>query len=235
MKKKSKPKQGGFKGQVVKVGPLNPESVASQGAVEEAVRKIRLGGIIAFPTETFYGLGVDPFNPAAVERLFTVKGRELDKPIPIVIDEFDRVEGFIGTVSEESRTLIRKFWPGPLTLLFAASSRLSITLTGGTGKVGIRIPSHPVTLRLLRAAGQPITATSANRSGEPGATTAAEVQEMLGEHLDLIIDGGETPGGTGSTIVDTSFHPPRLIREGKIPFQEVLGCLGLGLTEDHEW
>jgi len=235
LKKKLKQKQGGFKGQVVKIESLKPESGPSREAVEEAVQRIRSGGIIAFPTETFYGLGVDPFNPAAVERLFAVKGRESGKPIPIIIDELIRAEGIIGTISEESRALIEKFWPGPLTLLFATSSRLSSALTGGTGKVGIRIPSHPVALRLLRAIGQPITATSANRSGVPGATSAAGVQEMLGEHLDLIIDGGETPGGTGSTIVDTSFHPPRLIREGKIPYQEILGCLGLGLTEDHEW
>jgi L-threonylcarbamoyladenylate synthase len=235
LKKKLKQKQDGFKGQVVKIDPLNPESGPSRMAVEEAVQRIRSGGIIAFPTETFYGLGVDPFNPAAVERLFAVKGREPGKPIPIIIDELKRAEGIIGALSPESRTLVEKFWPGPLTLLFAASSRMSSALTGGTGKVGIRIPSHPVALRLLRAAGQPITATSANRSGEPGATSAARVHETLGEHLDLIIDGGETIGGTGSTIVDPSFHPPRLIREGKIPFQEVLGCLGLSLTEDHEW
>lgn len=235
MKKKLKPKPGGFKGRVVKIDPLNPESGSSRIAVEEAVRQIRSGGIIAFPTETFYGLGVDPFNPVAVERLFAVKGREPDKPIPIIIDELKRADEIIGVLSPDSRTLVGKFWPGPLTLLFAATSRMSSALTGGTGKIGIRIPSHPVALRLLRAAGQPITATSANRSGEPGATSAAEVQKTLGEHLDLVIDGGETPGGAGSTIVDTSFHPPRLIREGKIPFQEVLGCLGLSLTEDHEW
>ncbi|MBI3595698.1 MAG: threonylcarbamoyl-AMP synthase [Nitrospirae bacterium] len=230
-----KQKQGGFKGQVVKIDPSYPESGPSLEAVEEAVQRIRSGGIIAFPTETFYGLGVDPFNATAVEQLFAVKGREPGKPILIVIDEFKRAEGIIGAVSPESWSLIRKFWPGPLTLLFAASSRLPSALTGGTGKVGIRIPSHPVALRLLRAVGQPITATSANRSGEPGATSASRVQETLGAHLDLIIDGGETPGGTGSTIVDTSFHPPRLIREGKIPFHEVIGCLGLSLTEDHEW
>jgi L-threonylcarbamoyladenylate synthase len=235
LKKKLNQKQGEFKGRVVKIDPLNPDSGPSREAVEEAVQRIRSGGIIAYPTETFYGLGVDPFNPAAVGRLFAVKGREPGKPIPIIIDELSRAEGIVGIISQESRTLIGKFWPGPLTLLFVASSRLSSELTGGTGKVGIRIPSHSIALRLLRAAGQPITATSANLSGEPGATSAARVHEMLGEHLDLIIDGGETPGGSGSTIVDTSFHPPRLIREGKIPFQEVLGCLGLSLTEDHEW
>jgi len=235
LNKKLKQKPAGFKGQVVKIESSNPESGPSQEAIEEAVQRIRSGGIIAFPTETFYGLGVDPFNPAAVERLYASKGREAGKAIPIIIDELGRVEGIIGTISAESRTLIKKFWPGPLTLLFATSSRLSSALTGGTGKIGIRIPSHPVALRLLRAIGQPITATSANRSGQPGATTAAEVHEMLGEHLDLIVDGGETPGGIGSTIVDTSFHPPRLIREGKIPYQEILDCLGIGLTEDHEW
>ena len=230
-----KPKQEGFKGQVVKIDPLHPESGPSLEAVGQAVHWIRSGGMIAFPTETFYGLGVDPFNPAAVEQLFVVKGRKADKPIPIVVDEFNKAEGIIGAVSPEAWSLIRKFWPGPLTLLLAASPRLPSALTGGTGKIGIRIPSHPVALQLLRAAAQPITATSANRSGEPGATTASGIHEALGAHLDLIIDGGQTSGGNSSTIVDATFHPPRLIREGKIPFREVLGCLGLSLTEDHEW
>ncbi|HTN43906.1 MAG TPA: L-threonylcarbamoyladenylate synthase [Nitrospiria bacterium] len=230
-----KPKQDGFKGRVVKIDPVHPDSDPSLDAVGQAVHWIRSGGMIAFPTETYYGLGVDPFNSAAVERLFVVKGREAGKPILIVVDDIKKAEGIIVAVSPEAWNLIRKFWPGPLTLLLAASPRLPSALTGGTGKIGIRIPSHPVALQLLRAAAQPITATSANPSGHPEATTASKVHETLGTHLDLIVDGGETSGGNSSTIVDATFHPPRLIREGRIPFREVLGCLGLSLTEDHEW
>lgn len=235
MKKKLNQKPEGSRGQVVKIDPLNLGSPSAREAVETAVQRIRAGGIVAFPTETFYGLAVDPFNAAAVERLFAVKGREAGKPVPIVIDEFKRSKGIIGAISPEAWSLIRKFWPGPLTLLFSASPQLPSTLTGGTGKVGLRIPSHPVALGLLRVAAQPVTATSANRSGEPAATSAAQVEETLGRDLDLIMDGGNTPGGSGSTIVDSSFHPPRLIREGKIPFRDVLGCVGFSLTEDHEW
>ncbi|HUK57372.1 MAG TPA: L-threonylcarbamoyladenylate synthase [Nitrospiria bacterium] len=230
-----RPKQDVSKGQVVKVDPLRPESASSREAVNRAVQRIKSGGMIAYPTETFYGLGVDPLDAAAVERLFTVKGREPGKPIMIVVDEIKRAEGVIGTISPEAWDLMRRFWPGPLTLLLAASSRLPSAVTGGCGKVGIRVPSHPVALRLLQSLRQPLTATSANRSGEPGATTAQNVYETLGPDLDLIIDGGETPGGNGTTIVDMTFHPPRLIREGRIPFRDVLAGLGLSLTEDHEW
>ncbi|MBI3994917.1 MAG: threonylcarbamoyl-AMP synthase [Nitrospirae bacterium] len=223
--------QDGSKGRVVKIDPLHPDPET----VQEAVRVIRSGGVVAFPTETFYGLGVDPFNASAVERLFAVKGRDPGKPILLVIDDLKRAEGIVLAVSDDARSLIRKFWPGPLTLLFKGSSRIAPALTGGTGKIGIRIPSHPVALQLLRAAGQPLTATSANRSGQPGAALAGTVEETLGPQIDLIVDGGAAPGGPESTIVDVTLHPPRLIREGRIGFREVLNCLGLSPTEDHEW
>lgn len=227
--------QGGSKGQVVKIDPLHPDPGMFQEAVRQAIQIVRAGGIVAFPTETFYGLGADPFNAMAVERLFEVKGRESGKPILLVIDDMKHAEGIVKTISEEAWSLIRKFWPGPLTLLFESTSRVTSALTGGTGKIGIRIPSHPVARKFLQAAGQPLTATSANRSGQPGATTAQTVERTLGPQLDLILDGGATPGGPGSTIVDATLHPPRLIREGKIPFRDVLSSLGLSPTEDHEW
>ncbi|MEK6683296.1 MAG: L-threonylcarbamoyladenylate synthase [Nitrospirota bacterium] len=230
-----KPMQGGSKGRVVKIDPLLPEPGKVQEAVRRAIQIVRSGGVIAFPTETFYGLGADPFNAKAVERLFEIKGREPGKPILLVIDDMKRAEGIVKTISEDAGRLIRKFWPGPLTLLFESTSRVTSALTGGTGKIGIRIPSHPVALQLLQAAGQALTATSANRSGQPGAATANRVEKTIGPKLDLILDGGATPGGPGSTIVDATFHPPRLIREGKIPFRDILSSLGLSSTEDHEW
>ncbi len=227
--------QGGSKGAVVKIDLLASDPGAYQEAVRRAVDVIQSGGIVAFPTETFYGLGVDPFNPGAVERLFEVKGREPGRPILLVVDDIKRLEDIVKAIPEEARSLIRKFWPGPLTLLFKSASHVTSALTGGTGKIGIRIPSHPVALHLLQAVGRPLTATSANRSGQPGAATAETVAETLGPSLDLILDGGATPGGLGSTIVDATLHPPRLVRDGQVPFRDILGCLGLSPTEDHEW
>lgn len=226
---------GESKGLVVKVDPLRSGPGLFQEAVKRAAQVVKSGGIIAFPTETYYGLGVDPFNPAAVERLFEAKGREPGKPINLVLDDIQRAEGMVAAISAEAWSLIQKFWPGPLTLLFRCTSRVTSALTGETGKIGIRIPSHPVALQLLKAAGQPLTATSANRSGQPAARTAEMVGENLGPQLDLILDGGATPGGPGSTIVDATLYPPRLVREGKIPFRDVLTSLGLSPTEDHEW
>ncbi|HEY5595566.1 MAG TPA: L-threonylcarbamoyladenylate synthase [Nitrospiria bacterium] len=227
--------QGGSKGRVVKIDPVHPDPGLAREALRKAIEIVRSGGVIAFPTETFYGLGADPFNAKAVERLFEIKGREPGQPILLVIDDIKRAEGIVKTISVEAWCLIRKFWPGPLTLLFESTSRVTSALTGGTGKIGIRIPSHPVALQLLQAAGQPLTATSANRSGQPGAAAAEAVEETVGPKLDLILDGGATPGGPGSTIVDATLHPPRLIREGKIPFGDILSSLGLSPTEDHEW
>ncbi|MBI3610396.1 MAG: threonylcarbamoyl-AMP synthase [Nitrospirae bacterium] len=222
---------GGSRGGVIKIDPVRPDPELFQ----RAVRVIRSGGLIAYPTETFYGLAVDPFNPAAVERLFQSKGRERNKPITLVMDDIKHAEGMVEAISPDALSLIRKFWPGPLTLLFKCSARLPSGLTGGTGKIGIRIPAHPMALKLLQTAGQSLTATSANLSGRPGATTAAQVEENLGSCVDLILDGGPVPGGLESTIVDATLHPPRQVREGRIPFRDVLQTLGLSLTEDHEW
>jgi L-threonylcarbamoyladenylate synthase len=228
-------KPGESKGRVVKVDPLRSDPGRLQNVLEQAAQIVRSGGLIAFPTETFYGLGTDPFDPAAVSRLFEVKGREPGKPIAIVTDDIKQAEELVTDITGEAWNLIRKFWPGPLTLLFRCTSRVTSALTGGTGKIGVRIPSDPVALQLLRVLGQPLTATSANRSGQPAAVTAERVKETLGPQIDLILDGGTTTGGPGSTIVDATLHPPRLIREGRIPFRDVLSSLGMSPTEDHEW
>ena len=190
---------------------------------------------MAFPTETYYGLAVDPFNSKAVERLFRVKGRSRGQPISLVIDEIKRLEDITTGISPAASILIKKFWPGPLTLILKGSPRLPAALTGGTGKIGVRIPDHPVAVQFVRRATTPLTATSANRSGQPGATTAKAVRESLGTEIDLILDGGTTPNGLESTVVDSTLYPPRLVREGRIPFHDVLEAVGLSPTEDHEW
>ena len=221
----------GSRGRIVRVDPLNPEA----DRLRQAAGVIHSGGIVAYPTETYYGLGVDALNTEAVERLFKVKGRDPAMPISIIIEDVKQLEVVAREVPSEARVLIEKFWPGPLTILFWKSERLSGVLTGGTNKIGVRIPDHTVALQFLRVVGKPLTATSANRSGRPGAVSAVSVDESLGDTIDLVLDGGDTPGGAESTIVDATFYPPRLVREGRVPFGEVLGAIGLGLTEDHDW
>jgi len=225
----------GSKDRVLRVDPHPSDPSSERAWIERAVRVVKTGGLVAFPTETFYGLAADPYNSDAIDRLFRIKGRESGKPIGLVLDDIARLEGVVKSIPAEAAELIRKFWPGPLTLLLNIGRPVSPKLTGGTGKIGVRIPSHPVALRFLRGLGQPVTATSANPSGYEPAQTAEAVRESFAAGIDLILDGGPAPGGEASTIVDATLHPPRLIREGKVPFGDVLRCLGLTPTEDHEW
>jgi L-threonylcarbamoyladenylate synthase len=181
------------------------------------------GGLIAFPTETYYGLGVDPFNTEALARLFAVKQRQPDKPVLVLVAEQAQVSELAAEVPAVLHRLMTAFWPGPLTLVFPGRASLPSLLTGGTGNVGIRQSPHPLAARLLAAFGGPITATSANRSGAPPATTAAEVQESLGSEIDLILDGGTTPGGAGSTLVGCNQEQQlHCLRAGVVPFADIL-------------
>ena len=193
--------------------------------LERAVAVIRAGGVVAFPTETYYGLAADPFNKEAISRLFALKRRPPDKPVLTLIGDQAQLPLLTGSVPELYLPLIRTFWPGPLTLVFAAVSAVPVILTGYTGTVGIRISSHPVARQLVVAAGQPLTATSANFSGQPAAITAQEVVDQLGPDVDFVIDGGATPGGKGSTIVALEEGRVTLLRAGVITFEEVLDQL----------
>jgi L-threonylcarbamoyladenylate synthase len=197
-------------------------SASDPAALSEAARLLRQGGLIAFPTETYYGLGVDPFNAEALQRLFAVKQRQPDKPVLVLVAEQAQVTELVAEVPAVLRRLMAAFWPGPLTLVFPGRSTLPPLLTGGTGNIGIRQSPHPLAADLLRAFGGPITATSANRSGAPPATTAVEIQERLGSEIDLILDGGTTPGGAGSTLVGCD-QGQRLccLRVGVVAFEDV--------------
>jgi L-threonylcarbamoyladenylate synthase len=184
--------------------------------IKKAAQIILRGGIIAFPTETFYGLAADALNEAALEKVFQVKKREEGKPILLLIADQSWLKGLVQEISPLAEQLMEKFWPGPLTLVFNASPQLSPLLTADTGKIGIRLSPHPVTQALVQAVGRAITGTSANLSGQPGTLTAREVFQSLGESLDAVLDGGKTAGGPGSTVLDVSDPSPRLIREGMI-------------------
>jgi len=173
--------------------------------------------VIAFPTETFYGLGADALNPKAVEKLFEIKQRDRRNPILILVSNFTQVLDLVENVPTQAQPLITRLWPGPLTLVFKASNKVPNILTAGTGKIGIRIPGDPLTHQLLKVMAAPLTATSANRAGEESPTTAQQVLQTLGAELALILDAGPTPGGLPSTVVDVTTSPITLLRKGQIP------------------
>lgn len=202
---------------MAKVLPVDFEQPdTSSKAIEEIQSVLNSGGVIAFPTDTFYGLGADPFNPDALSKIFQIKQRPTDKPLLVLTDSVIEWETLVNGLTGDAIDLMEQFWPGPLTLIFKAAPGLPDALTAGTGTIGIRLPDHPFTSKLLEALERPLTAPSANISGMEELTTAQQVESALGDKLDLIIDGGPTPGGKASTILDTTTNPPTLIREGAL-------------------
>jgi L-threonylcarbamoyladenylate synthase len=205
-----------LKGAEKKTRIINVVSETDQfEGIEEASKVLSSGGVVAFPTESFYGLAVDPMNEAAVDRLFRLKQREADQPILLLIPDVQSLDMYVHDINEAARGLIKKHWPGGLTLLFKASPVISPRLTAGTGKIGLRLSSHPTATALSVSVNSAITGTSANISGRPACTSAAEVYEHFSEEI-LILDGGITEGGRGSTILDVTVDPPRIVREGMI-------------------
>ncbi len=198
---------------ILKLDPNNPE----QSLIDRAVKILKGGGVVAFPTETFYGIGADAENEEAIEKIYMIKGRSFNKPIPVIIGKQNDVIKYAKAIPETGRKLMDRFWPGALTLLFEASHNVPQKLTAGTGKIGIRLSSNIVATSLAKALSRAITATSANLSGKKECSSVDDVIDSLGDRVDAIIDGGRTPGGMGSTIVDVTIDPPVIIREGVIP------------------
>jgi L-threonylcarbamoyladenylate synthase len=196
-------------------------------ALARASEIILSGGAVAYPTESFYGLGVNARDEKAVRRLFRIKKRREEHPILILIDAPGTLEGLAAKVPETARRLSERFWPGGLTLLFEAGPEISPLLTAGTGKIGIRLSGHPVATGLAGAAGVPITGTSANLAGDPSCLRAGEVFQSLGKEVDLILDGGETAGGKGSTVLDVTVDPPRILREGMVSREQLSTVVSL--------
>lgn len=188
---------------------------------EHAASVIQRGGVIAFRTDTFYGLGADPFNRDAVRRIKELKGREDHKPILIVISDPHHVERFIKDLSPSFECLANTFWPGPLTLIGTAASDLPPEITAGIGTVGVRLPDDEEVCALVRACGGALTATSANPSHVAPPADAHTVQNYFGDGIDLIVDGGEAKTDLPSTVVDASGSKPELIREGVIPWRRI--------------
>ena len=192
-----------------------------ESSAGEAVELLRRGGLIAFPTETYYGLGVDPFNSQALQRLFTVKRRSSEKPVLVLITDPTRLHLLTASIPPFFSRLADRFWPGPLTLVYPCRPDLPTLLTGGTRTIGIRCSSHPAAGKIVELFNGPVTATSANISGCRAATTADEVQQVFGDDVDLILDNGPTPGGPGSTLVGWR-EGLCCLREGRISFEEIL-------------
>ena len=201
----------------LKLDPRNPDAER----LAEVVRVLRAGGVVAFPTETFYGLGADARSETAVERVFRIKGRDFRNPIALIVADDRAVIPLVEEIPEAARILMMTFWPGPLTLVFRASASVLPRLTAGTGNIGIRVSSHPLARLLAEGLGGPITATSANRSGGPECASADAVLRALKGFPGPVVDGGESPGGAGSTILDVTVLPPRVLRQGAVP-EEVI-------------
>ncbi|MDE0042013.1 MAG: L-threonylcarbamoyladenylate synthase [Candidatus Poribacteria bacterium] len=192
--------------------------------LNQAVQLLRDGGVVAFPTDTVYGVGVDPLQPEAVRKLYRIKGRPDNKPIAILVGSIEDVERVAQTPSGNFSRLAERFWPGGLTLIVEARD-LPPEITAGGSTVGVRMPNHPLTLELLRGFGGPIATTSANRSGEPPATSAEEVGAQLGDCVNLIVDGGDTITKVASTVLNLSMSPPQILRQGAISEESLMECL----------
>ena len=185
-----------------------------QRAVDEAARIIVSGGLVAYPTESVYGLAVDATNEKAIERVFSVKKRSLTSPILILVSSLEMLGLYVDHIPPIAFGLIREFWPGGLTLVFQASPAVSPLLNAGSGKIAVRLSSHPFATKLVLSIGLPITGTSANISGQSACRNVEEVLGSFEGQVDLIIDGGTSPENRGSTILDVTVHPPEILREG---------------------
>lgn len=190
--------------------------------LEKSLEVLKGGGIIAYPTESFYALGVIATNEAAVKKLCRIKNRPVSKPLPVIVGDMETLKSIVKSLPFQAETLMNQFWPGPLTIIFEAVSGLPALLTGGSNRIAARIPGVSAALHLAIRARLPITATSANPSGSIPARRAQEVIEYFGESIDLVIDSGETPGGKPSTIVDVTAMPLKVLRAGRIELQEYL-------------
>jgi L-threonylcarbamoyladenylate synthase len=197
--------------EVLRVDPTRPAPTILGRAAEI----LKSGGLVAFPTETFYGLAVAALDAGAVRSLFALKGRLESKPVLVLVDSVAMAEA-VAVVGELARDLMARYWPGALTLVLPARDVVPAEVTAGTGTIGVRLSSHPVALALVRALGAPITAPSANPTGAAPPTSAAAVLDYFPEALDLVLDGGATAGGPASTVLDVTFAPPRVIREGAV-------------------
>ena len=213
---------------------IDPQT-ASFDELAPAVRRLLDGGLVAAPTQSFYALMALVDQPRALEKIIALKGERerRGKPLLIMLDQAARVASYARDVPPAAESLMARFWPGPLTLLFPALKGLHPSLLGQAREVGLRLEGLPVIRRLARMADRGLTGTSANPGGAPPPVSAGQVRDYFGEEIDLILDGGSTPGGPASTVIDVGLDPPRVVRPGVLPAAELqAACPGLKLLPD---
>lgn len=193
--------------------------------IQAAVQVVRKGGIIAFPTSTLYGLGADANNLQAVERIFKIKGRQPHRPLLILIKDKACLPELVREIPPKALILMEAFWPGGITVVLHASERVSTRLTGNTGKIGVRVPKHPVAAAIVSQLEGPMTGTSANLSGRGGCSDISCLEKQVSAHLDGVVDAGPLQGGRGSTVIDVTIDPPQILREGTISERQILSVL----------
>ncbi len=201
------------------------DPIARRAGLEAAAHAAASGNLVVLPTDTVYGIGADAFNAAAVRALLAAKGRGPDMPVPVLVGSWTTIEGLVMAVPPVARTLVEAFWPGGLSLVVEHAPSLQWDLGDAKGTVMVRMPLHPVAIDLLRLVG-PMAVSSANRSGQPPATTVADAQAQLGEQVSVYLDGGPSPIGVASTVVDITGDVPRVLRVGAVPLDRLREVVG---------
>jgi len=202
----------------------------AEGTLAEAIAVLKGGGLIAYPSDTVYGLGAAASDERAVARAFAVKGRLSEKALPLLLADVEDMAPLCAEVPPTAKLLAGRFWPGPLTLVLLRSPNFQSPALAGGDSVALRVPDHFFLRQLIRALGEPITGTSANRSGRPSCRTAREVRRHLGSALDLIIDGGASRAGRESTVVDITVDPAKILRGGALSRKEIERAIGQEVT-----
>jgi L-threonylcarbamoyladenylate synthase len=205
----------------MRVGRVNQSKSDLEKQIKKAISILKKGGVVAYPTDTVYGLGACMTDTAAVDRIFQVKGRPKGMALPVLLADKVQMESILTSVPLSARRLADEFFPGALTIILPKSNSVPDIITGGGRTVAFRIPDHRVPLALIKGLGKPIVGTSANLSGQPSALTAAEVQAQIGDKIDMVIDGGRCPGGIESTVIDLSGKKPVVRRQGAISIEKL--------------
>jgi len=214
-----------LKTQTISVDPEHPEP----DPIDKAAGVVLSGGIIAFPTDTTYGLGVNPFDDSAVSKVYKLKQRQPEKPLILLLSNPEQLENLTQELTEEAKRLMEQFWPGPLTLILTASDELRSFSIGHTGKIGVRIPDSPIARKLIDACRIPLTATSANISGQPSARSAQDAIDYFGNKIDVVLDGGPSRKELESTVIDLTTPHVNLLREGRISLDRIETVIGHSL------
>ena len=206
--------------EIIRIDPKVPDPKE----IGKAADFILAGEVVAYPTETIYGLGADVFSKKAVKKIYDLKSRDYGLPVSVLVANTRMLKEIVTEIPERAMVLMRHFWPGPLTILFQVNEKFPKSLVTNTGKVGVRVSSNPVASALVTKVGRPLTTTSANRTGFPPSLNVKHIQKFFGDHLTCIIDAGECEPSRGSTVVDVTEETMRIIRDGAIPADEVIKC-----------